>query len=131
MLHIRPPQGSTPGSETSRKRTWSAGIRGTSPSFNAAVSWRLASTHSGSDGYARCVVDPVEEDRHVVLLHVLVNGPAGSLPVGVVVDDEDAGGRDQRVEVHESVLGGRVPIRVEAKQRDFFRCIVRQGFLHG
>jgi hypothetical protein len=108
-------------SERPRVRTSSDGTRRTSPSFSAAVSSRRASTHSRSDCYARCVVDPVEEDSDVVLLDVFVDRLARPLPVSVVVDDQDTTAREPGIEMHERVLGGGVPVRVEAQQRDLSR----------
>src|SRR4051812_31352144 len=81
------------------------------------------------DGYASGVVDPIEQQRVVKFRQKLVNRPARTVPVPVVVDDQDATGTQTWIQVRELMLRGLVPIGVEPKQRDPIRNGLRNGFL--
>src|SRR5207247_1172130 len=53
----------------------------------------------------------------------------GTLPAPVVVEDQHAGGCEARIEVHELVLRGRVPVGIEAEQCDLVRRMLRNRLL--
>jgi hypothetical protein len=45
------------------------------------------------------IVDPIEQDLNIARREVFVNGPMRSLPMAVIVDDEDPAFRKPREEV--------------------------------
>src|SRR5260370_29329422 len=74
----------------------------------------LACLHADAAG----VVDPVEQHRRGGIAEVLVRRLARAAPETVIVDDQHATHGEARIEVHQLMLGGLIPIRVETQQCD-------------
>src|SRR5579863_6206069 len=75
------------------------------------------------------IVDAVEENGSLVLFEILIASLAGALPVAVVINNEHPAAGKAREEVNELVLGGFVPVRVEAQERDRVRRVRRDRVL--
>src|SRR5690606_30236890 len=73
------------------------------------------------DADARAPRDRREEHPDPMLGEILVDRLARPLPVEIVVEKEDAPGREARVEMDQLVARRRVPVGVEAKERDALR----------
>src|SRR4051812_42486509 len=91
-----------------------------------AIPDRRGRRTSGLDGDAS-VAGADQQEPLAGLVQPLVDGLPGTFERAVVVDDENAAGREPVVEVLELVFGGGVPVGVEAQERDALGCVLRNG----
>ncbi len=59
-----------------------------------------------ADGDSASVIDPIEQNFYIIFRKILIDRPAGSLPVTVVVDDKDAAFNKPRKKVFKTVICG-------------------------
>src|SRR5436305_15184320 len=64
-------------------------------------------------------IDPGDERMHVLLLEVLVDCFTSSLPIAIVVDDQDAARSESRKQVFHPVPSRLVEVGIKTQERQF------------
>src|SRR6478735_12124691 len=98
------------------------------PRAREARGSRRVTGRSGFDGDA-ALVHAQQQELLAGLLQELVHGLARSLPVAVVVDQQDTAAHQAAVKVVQFVLGRRVPVGVQPEDGDLLRRTLREGVL--